>query len=63
MVRTSPPKEDKADTSSTEVPTAQAFMARLSSKVTDDNLADNDPNLLNFTAVESEIVCWMSPRL
>jgi hypothetical protein len=28
-----------------------------------DNLIDDDPNLLNFDAAESEIVCRMSSRL
>jgi hypothetical protein len=31
--------------------------------VPDDNLADNDPDLLNFTVAESEIICRMSSRL
>jgi hypothetical protein len=63
MVRTTPPKEDKVDTSSAEVPMAQALAARLGSKASDDNLADNDPDLLNFTAADSEIVCRMSSQL
>jgi hypothetical protein len=57
MVCTTLPKEDKVDTTSVEVPTAQALVAHLGSKVSDDNLVDNDPNLLNFTTAESEIVC------
>jgi hypothetical protein len=39
---TTPPKEDKADISSIEAPTAQALVARLRSKAPDDNLGDND---------------------
>jgi hypothetical protein len=58
MVRTTLPKVDKVGTSSAEVPTAQALVAR-----PDDNPADDDPGLLNITAVESEIICWMSSRL
>jgi hypothetical protein len=57
MVCTTLPKEDKVDTTLVEVPTAQALVAHLGSKVSDDNLVDNDPNLLNFTTAESEIVC------
>jgi hypothetical protein len=63
MVRTTPPKEDKAGTSSAESPMAQAMVARLGSKVLNGNLADDDPNLLNFDATGSEIVCRMSSRL
>jgi hypothetical protein len=63
MVRTTLPKVDKAGTSSTEVPTAQALVARPGSKAPDDNLADDNAGLLNFTAVESEIVCQMSSQL
>jgi hypothetical protein len=63
MVRTTLPRVDKEGTSSAEVPTAQALAAQLRSKAPDDNLADDDPGLLNFTAVESEIVCHMSFRL
>jgi hypothetical protein len=44
MVRTTPPKEDKVGTSLEP----------------DDNLADNDPDLLNIDVVEFEIICWMS---
>jgi hypothetical protein len=29
----------------------------------DDNLADDDPNILNFDTIESEIVCRMSSLL
>jgi hypothetical protein len=57
------PKEDKVDTSSAEVPTAQALVARLGSKAPDDNLVDNNLGLLNFAVVESEIVCQTRFRL
>jgi hypothetical protein len=60
MVCTTPPKEDKVDTSSTDVPTGQALATRLRSKASGGNLVDDDPDLLNFDAVESEIVCQMS---
>jgi hypothetical protein len=63
MVRTTPLKEDKVDTSSAEVPTAQALAAQLGSKAPDDNLADNDPILLNLDVAESEIICRMSSQL
>jgi hypothetical protein len=63
MAHTTPPKEDKVDTSSTEAPTAQALVARLGSKVRGDNLADNNPDLLNFDAVEIEIDYRVSSRL
>jgi hypothetical protein len=42
---------------------AQALTALPGSKALDDNLADDDPGFLNFTAVKSEIICWMSFRL
>jgi uncharacterized protein (DUF433 family) len=51
------------DTSLMEAPTAQVLVARSRSKASDDNLADDYPNFLNFDAVESEIVCQMSSRL
>jgi hypothetical protein len=57
MVRTTPPREDKVGTSSVEAPTAQALVAQSRSKASDDNLADDDPELLNFHVTESEIVC------
>jgi hypothetical protein len=63
MVRTTLPKVDKAGTSSAEVPTTHAIVARPGSKASDDDLVDDDPSLMNFTMVESEIVCWMSSRL
>jgi hypothetical protein len=63
MVRTTLSKEDKMCTSSTEPPTAQALVARSGSKASNDNLADNDPDLLNFDEAKSEIVCRMSSRL
>jgi hypothetical protein len=56
MVLTTPPKEDKVDTSSAGVPTSQALVARPGSKALDDNLIDDDPNLLNFDMAEFEIV-------
>jgi hypothetical protein len=56
-------KEDKVDTSSVEVPTAPALVARSKSKAPDDNLGDDNPDLLNFAAVGSEIDCQMSSRL
>jgi hypothetical protein len=63
MKRTTPPREDKAGTSSAEVPMAQALVARPESKALNDNLGDDDPDLLNFAAVGSEIFCWTSSRL
>jgi hypothetical protein len=57
MVRTTLPKVDKAGTSSAEVPTAQALVAQLGSKASDDDLVDDDPSLMNFTTVESKIIC------
>jgi hypothetical protein len=60
MVHTIPPKEDKVNTSSAEVPMAQTLVAQQGSKTPDDNLADNDLDLLNFDAVEFDIVCLMS---
>jgi hypothetical protein len=63
VVRTTPPKEDKVGTSSVEPPTAQALAAQSRSKVPNDTLADDAPELLNFDAEEFEIVCQMSSRL
>jgi hypothetical protein len=63
MVLTTPPKDGKVDTSSAEVPMAQSLVARSGSKASDDNLADDDLDLLNFNAAQSEIVCRMSSRL
>jgi hypothetical protein len=63
IARTTPPKEDKVDTSSAEVSTTQALVARPGSKAPDDNLADDDPDILNFTAMKSEIICWTNSRL
>jgi hypothetical protein len=57
MVLTTLPKVDKAGTSSAGVPMTQAMVARPRRKVSNDNLADDDPGLLNFATVESEIVC------
>jgi hypothetical protein len=51
------------DTSSAEAPTAQALAGRPGSKASDDNLANNYPDLLNFDVAESKIVCWMSSQL
>jgi hypothetical protein len=63
MVRTTPPKEDKVDTSSAEAPIAQTLVAQLGSKAPDDNLVDDDPDLLKFDVVESETICWMNSWL
>jgi hypothetical protein len=57
MVCTTLPKVDKASTSSAEVPTAQALVAQLGSKASDDDLVDDDPSLMNFTTAESKIIC------
>jgi hypothetical protein len=52
-------------------PTAQALVARLESKALDGTLIDDDPDLLTFGAVESEIIyrtsswlqsCWLDSR-
>jgi hypothetical protein len=61
--RTTPPKEDKVDTSSVEAPTAQASVARPESKASDGNLGDDAPDLLNVPVVRFEIACQMSSRL
>jgi hypothetical protein len=63
MVRTTLPKKDKVGTLSVKAPTAQTLVARLGSKAPDDNLADDDPDLLNFDMAESEIACRTSSRL
>jgi hypothetical protein len=63
MVHTTLPKVGKAGTPSAEVPTAQTLVARSGSKMSNDDLVDDDPGLLNFTAAESEIVCQTSSRL
>jgi hypothetical protein len=63
MVHTTLPNVDKAGTSSTEVPMAQALVARPRNKAPDDNLADDDLGLLNFTTTKSKIVFRMSSRL
>jgi hypothetical protein len=60
MVHTIPPKENKVNTSSAEVPMAQTLVAQQGSKTPDDNLVDNDLDFLNFDAVEFDIVCLMS---
>jgi hypothetical protein len=56
MVRMTPPKEDKVDTSSAEATMAQAIVAQLGSKAPGDNLVDTDLSLLNFGVAESKIV-------
>jgi hypothetical protein len=63
LVHTTPPKEDKVDTSSVEVPTVQALAVRLGSKAPNDNLVDENFDLLNLDVVESETVYRMSSRL
>jgi hypothetical protein len=63
MVRTTPPKEGKVGTSSTQPPMAQALVARLGCKASDDTLADDDIDFLNFGTLESKIVCHMSSLL
>jgi hypothetical protein len=60
MVCTTPPKEDKVDTSSVEAPTAQALVARPESKSSDDNLVHDYPDLLKFDVEESEIIYQMN---
>jgi hypothetical protein len=63
MIHTTPPKVDKAGTSSMKVPIAQALVARPGSKASDDDLVDDDIDLLNFIAAEFETVCRTSPWL
>jgi hypothetical protein len=63
MVCTTPLKVDKANISSSEAPVVQALVARPESKVPDDTLVDDDPDLLNFTIVEYGIACSMSSLL
>jgi hypothetical protein len=63
IVLTTPPKEDKVDTSSAEPPTAQELVVRQGSEALDDNLVDEDPDLLKFDAAESKIVCRTNSRL
>jgi hypothetical protein len=62
-VCTTLPEVDKADTSLVEAPMAQTLMASPGSKASVGNPADNDPDLLNFAAVESWIACQTSSRL
>jgi hypothetical protein len=57
MVYTTPPTEDKVDKSSVEGPMDQALAARPGNKVSDDNLAHDDPDLLHFDAAEYDIIC------
>jgi hypothetical protein len=63
MARTIPPKEDKMGTSSAEAPMAHALVGQSGSKASDDTLADDDPDILNFDMAETEIVCRMSSQL
>jgi hypothetical protein len=51
MVYTTPPKVDKMDTSSADSPTTRALVDRPGSKAPNDNPRNEDPTLLNFTAV------------
>jgi hypothetical protein len=60
MDRITPPMEDKVDTSSAEVPTAQTWVAQPEGKAPNDNLGDDDPDLLNFATVGSKIACRTS---
>jgi hypothetical protein len=48
MVRTTPPKKNKVDTSLVEVPMTQALVALPGSKEPDGNLFYDDLGLLNF---------------
>jgi hypothetical protein len=57
MDHTTPPKEDKVETSSAEAPTAQALVARSKSEAPDDNLGGDAPVLLNVAVVGSKITC------
>jgi hypothetical protein len=57
MKRTTPPKVDKEDTSSVELPMAQALVVQSENKALDDAPIDDDPDLLNFVAVVSSIGC------
>jgi hypothetical protein len=50
-------------TSSVKAFMTQSLVARPGSKVPNDNLVDDDPDLLNFDVAESAIVCRMSCRL
>jgi hypothetical protein len=63
MVRTTPPKVDKVDTSSVEVPMAQALVGRPGSEAPTNNPIDDDPDLLNCVVVESWITCRMNSQL
>jgi hypothetical protein len=58
MAHNTPPKEDKIGTSSAEDPMAQALVSRLGSKASDDALADDDSDLLNFDTT----VSWIGRR-
>jgi hypothetical protein len=63
MVCTTSPKEDKVDTSSAGVPTAQALVVRPGSKTPGDNLIEDDLDLLKFDMAEPEIICRKSSWL
>jgi hypothetical protein len=58
--RTTPPKVDKADTSSTEAPMAHASVAQSGSKALDDAPIDDNLDHLNFAMTVSWIGYWMS---
>jgi hypothetical protein len=60
MDYTTPPKVDKADTSSPKVPTAQTLVAQSRSKASDDAPVDNDPDLLNLATTVSWVGWWTS---
>jgi hypothetical protein len=53
MDRTTPPKVNKVDTSSTQTPMAQALVAQSRNKASDDSHVDDDPILVNFVAALS----------
>jgi hypothetical protein len=57
---TTPPKKDKAGTSSVEAPMAQALVARSRSKMLDDAPVGDDSKLPNFVAMVSQIGCRMN---
>jgi hypothetical protein len=57
---TTPPKVDKADTSSVNAPIAPALVAKSGSKVSDDAPIDGDSDLLNFVMAVPWIGCGMS---
>jgi hypothetical protein len=55
---TTPPMVDKADISSAEAPTTHALAPRSGSKAPNDTPVNDDPGLLNFTAMMPWIVGW-----